>query len=113
MYTRLHPNNIFKPQPYEYIYNNYYSLLERRRRWSDSYKGVPESDEEDEVDNAVTTDKKPADQKLKVNSINWSRCSYSSNVLWFYSAKLKKKNYFSRKKKRNYPNYHREWGKFF
>lgn len=40
------------------------NISERRRRWSDSYKGVPDSDEEDTVDKGVQ--KEPKDVKLKV-----------------------------------------------
>lgn len=41
---------------------------ERRRRWSDTYKGVPDSDEEDEVDGKENKDnvEKVGDKKLKV-----------------------------------------------
>jgi actin-binding LIM protein len=41
---------------------------ERRRRWSDTYKGVPDSDEEDEVDGKEKKDgvEKIEDKKLKV-----------------------------------------------
>ncbi|KAL6432192.1 hypothetical protein ACFW04_006706 [Cataglyphis niger] len=42
-----------------------YTDPERRRRWSDTYKGVPASDDEDEVDNKTTTYIKEAEQKLK------------------------------------------------
>ncbi|KAI5715983.1 hypothetical protein M8J77_025597 [Diaphorina citri] len=43
-----------------------YSDPERRRRWSDSYKGVPVSDdEEDEVDHVETNDKGEPLHKLK------------------------------------------------
>ncbi|XP_025153452.1 actin-binding LIM protein 2 isoform X2 [Harpegnathos saltator] len=40
-----------------------YTDPERRRRWSDTYKGVPASDDEDEVDNKTYI--KEAEQKLK------------------------------------------------
>ncbi|XP_031839284.1 actin binding LIM protein Uncoordinated 115a isoform X3 [Nomia melanderi] len=40
-----------------------YTDPERRRRWSDTYKGVPASDEEDEVDNKTYI--KEADEKLR------------------------------------------------
>jgi actin-binding LIM protein len=42
---------------------------ERRRRWSDTYRGVPDSDEEDEVDGKDRKEdmEKIEDQKLKVN----------------------------------------------
>jgi hypothetical protein len=45
--------------------------VERRRRWSDTYKGVPDSDEEDEVDGKERKDdvKKMEDKKLKVIQI--------------------------------------------
>jgi hypothetical protein len=41
---------------------------ERRRRWSDTYKGVPDSEEEDEVDGKEKKDdvEKLGDKKLKV-----------------------------------------------
>ncbi|XP_029172095.1 actin-binding LIM protein 3 isoform X4 [Nylanderia fulva] len=42
-----------------------YTDPERRRRWSDTYKGVPASDDEDDVDNKTTTYIKEAEQKLK------------------------------------------------
>ncbi|XP_071649854.1 actin binding LIM protein Uncoordinated 115a isoform X5 [Temnothorax americanus] len=40
-----------------------YTDPERRRRWSDTYKGVPASDDEDDVDNKTYI--KEAEQKLK------------------------------------------------
>ncbi|XP_011161562.1 actin-binding LIM protein 2 isoform X5 [Solenopsis invicta] len=40
-----------------------YTDPERRRRWSDTYKGVPPSDDEDDVDNKTYI--KEAEQKLK------------------------------------------------
>ncbi|XP_017875533.1 actin-binding LIM protein 2 isoform X4 [Ceratina calcarata] len=40
-----------------------YTDPERRRRWSDTYKGVPASDDEDEVDNKMYI--KEAEEKLK------------------------------------------------
>lgn len=40
--------------------NRFVKFLERRKRWSDTYKGVPDSDE-DEADNA----KEVVDEKLK------------------------------------------------
>jgi actin-binding LIM protein len=42
--------------------------VERRRRWSDTYRGVPDSDEEDEVDGKEKKDdlEKIEDKKLKV-----------------------------------------------
>ncbi|XP_015188529.1 PREDICTED: actin-binding LIM protein 2 isoform X3 [Polistes dominula] len=40
-----------------------YTDPERRRRWSDTYKGVPASDDEDEVDNKMYI--KEVEQKLK------------------------------------------------
>ncbi|XP_012524074.1 actin-binding LIM protein 2 isoform X7 [Monomorium pharaonis] len=40
-----------------------YTDPERRRRWSDTYKGVPTSDDEDDVDNKTYI--KEAEQKLK------------------------------------------------
>lgn len=39
-------------------------FLERRRRWSDTYKGVPSSDDEDEVD-AKNNESECEDPKLK------------------------------------------------
>lgn len=39
-------------------------ITERRRRWSDTYKGVPISDDEDENDGK--SEKETDDQKLKV-----------------------------------------------
>uniref|UniRef100_A0A8D9B3D0 Actin-binding LIM protein 1 n=2 Tax=Cacopsylla melanoneura TaxID=428564 RepID=A0A8D9B3D0_9HEMI len=42
-----------------------YSDPERRRRWSDSYKGVPVSDDEDEVDNVEKNGHGEPIQKLK------------------------------------------------
>ena len=43
-------------------------FAERRRRWSDTYKGVPDSDEEDEVDGKEKKNDvdKIEDTKLKV-----------------------------------------------
>jgi actin-binding LIM protein len=42
--------------------------VERRRRWSDTYRGVPDSDEEDEVDGKEKKEdmEKIEDRKLKV-----------------------------------------------
>jgi actin-binding LIM protein len=42
--------------------------VERRRRWSDTYRGVPDSDEENEVDGKEKKEdmEKTEDKKLKV-----------------------------------------------
>lgn len=49
------------------FFKNDFFIIERRRRWSDSYKGVPDSDEEDTVDATVTKTKvSTVDSKLKV-----------------------------------------------
>jgi actin-binding LIM protein len=46
-------------------------FAERRRRWSDTYKGVPDSDEEDEVDGKEKKNDldKIEDTKLKVTKV--------------------------------------------
>lgn len=46
-------------------------FAERRRRWSDTYKGVPDSDEEDEVDSKEKKNDvdKIEDTKLKVTNV--------------------------------------------
>jgi actin-binding LIM protein len=45
---------------------------ERRRRWSDTYKGVPDSDEDDEIDGKEKKDgvEKTEDKKLKVIQVD-------------------------------------------
>lgn len=40
------------------------NIVERRKRWSDGYKGVPVSDEEDEVD-GTTNSTELKDEQLK------------------------------------------------
>jgi hypothetical protein len=61
------------PHTYSLHINNWsvvsvVTCVERRRRWSDTYRGVPDSDEEDEVDGKERKDgvEKMEDKKLKV-----------------------------------------------
>lgn len=57
-------------------------FAERRRRWSDTYKGVPDSDEEDEVDGKEKKNDvdKIEDTKLKVKGLAYL-CMFSVFVV--------------------------------
>ncbi|XP_073969492.1 actin binding LIM protein Uncoordinated 115a isoform X12 [Rhodnius prolixus] len=65
-----------------------YTDPERRRRWSDSYKGVPDSDEEDTVDATVTKTKvSTVDSKLKKEEAELSKLSSGMGKVFLASVK--------------------------
>ncbi|BES96724.1 actin Hypothetical protein [Nesidiocoris tenuis] len=65
-----------------------YTDPERRRRWSDSYKGVPVSDDEDETDGTITKTKvHPVDAKLKKEEAELSKLSSGMSRVFLASVK--------------------------
>uniref|UniRef100_A0A224XL27 Putative actin-binding lim zn-finger protein limatin involved in axon guidance n=1 Tax=Panstrongylus lignarius TaxID=156445 RepID=A0A224XL27_9HEMI len=65
-----------------------YTDPERRRRWSDSYKGVPDSDEEDTVDVTITkTQVSTVDSKLKKEEAELSKLSSGMGKVFLASVK--------------------------
>lgn len=63
-----------------------YTDPERRRRWSDSYKGVPDSEEEDEVD-TTSVSSKPPETKLKKEEAELSKLSSGMGRVFLASVK--------------------------
>ncbi|XP_014270884.1 actin-binding LIM protein 2 isoform X3 [Halyomorpha halys] len=63
-----------------------YTDPERRRRWSDSYKGVPDSEEEDEVD-TTSASTKPPETKLKKEEAELSKLSSGMGRVFLASVK--------------------------
>lgn len=66
-----------------------YTDPERRRRWSDSYKGVPDSDEEDTVDKGV--DKEPKDIKLKKEEEELSKIASGIGKVFLQNVREREK----------------------
>lgn len=64
-----------------------YTDPERRRRWSDSYKGVPDSEEEDEIDNTTTNKQPTTDNKLKKEEAELTKMSSGMGRVFLASVK--------------------------
>ncbi|XP_046993366.1 actin-binding LIM protein 3 isoform X3 [Schistocerca americana] len=70
-----------------------YTDPERRRRWSDTYKGVPVSDDEDEVDGKEKDDgeKKPEDPKLKKEEQELSKIATGIGKVFLQNVREREK----------------------
>ncbi|XP_021936702.1 actin-binding LIM protein 3 isoform X4 [Zootermopsis nevadensis] len=70
-----------------------YTDPERRRRWSDTYKGVPDSDEEDEVDGKENKDnvEKVGDKKLKKEEEELSKIATGIGKVFLQNVREREK----------------------
>ncbi|KRT85028.1 hypothetical protein AMK59_61, partial [Oryctes borbonicus] len=67
-----------------------YTDPERRKRWSDSYKGVPNSDEEDVVD-GETDSKEIKDEQLKKEEAELTKISSGMGKVFLKEVKEREK----------------------
>ncbi|KAG8287555.1 Actin-binding LIM protein 3 [Homalodisca vitripennis] len=66
-----------------------YTDPERRRRWSDSYKGVPESDDEDTIDGA--TEQEMKERKLKKEEEELSKIASGIGKVFLQNVREREK----------------------
>ncbi|XP_017768153.1 PREDICTED: actin-binding LIM protein 3-like isoform X3 [Nicrophorus vespilloides] len=68
-----------------------YTDPERRKRWSDTYKGVPVSDEEDAVDGEVRTPQEIMDEKLRREEQELLKCASGIGKVFLKDVKEREK----------------------